>query len=142
MGISKWMAGLAMAMTAVIVTATEGEVEYRQHTMEAVGGHMQAAVDILRQKVPHSDHMPIHANALAELSEIVPSLFPDGSEGGDSLPEIWEDPEDFAERLTAMREAAAGFSAAAGSTDKAALGEAFQALGQACKSCHDSYRAE
>lgn len=142
MRISIWATGFALAFAAVVVAATEGEVEYRQHTMEAVGGHMQAAVDILRQKVPHTDHLPLHADALADLSEIAPSLFPQGSEGGDALPAIWEEPEDFAERLTAMREAAVGFSAAAGSTDKAALGEAFQALGQACKGCHDSYRAE
>ena len=142
MRIAIWTAGLVMAFTAVVVAATEGEVEYRQHTMTAVGGHMQAAVDILRQKVPHNDHMSLHADALSALSEIAPTLFPEGSEGGDALPAIWEDPEDFAERLTAMREAAAGFSTAAGSTDVAALGEAFQALGQACKGCHDTYRAE
>jgi cytochrome c556 len=137
-----WAVGLAMALTTVVVTATEGEVEYRQHTMTAVGGHMQAAVDILRQKVAHTDHMALHADALANLSEILPSLFPEGSDGGDALPAVWEDPEDFAERLSAVREAAVGFSAAAGSTDMAALGEAFQALGQACKGCHDTYRAE
>ena len=137
-----WTMGLAAALAAVVVAATEGEVEYRQHTMQAVGGHMQAAVDILRQKVTHSDHMSLHADALADLSEILPSLFPEGSDGGDALPEIWEDPENFAERLSAVRDAAVGFSSAAGSTDMAALGEAFQALGQACKGCHDNYRAE
>ena len=142
MRIALLMVGFAMAGTAVVVAATEGEVEYRQHTMQAVGGHMQASVDILRQKVPHTQHMALHANALAELAEISPSLFPEGSQGGDALESIWEEPEDFAEKLAAMRKAAAGFSAVAGSTDMAAIGEAFQALGQACKSCHDSYRAE
>jgi len=134
--------GLTAAVTTLVAAASEGEVEYRQHTMEAVGGHMQAAVDILRQKVTHTDHMALHADALADLSEILPSLFPEGSQGGDALPEIWANPEDFSKRLTAMREAATGFSAAAGSTDMSALGEAFQALGQACKGCHDNYRAE
>jgi cytochrome c556 len=142
MRISKFTAGLTLAFGALVVSASEGEVEYRQHTMEAVGGHMQAAVDILRQKVTHADHMSLHADALADLSEIIPSLFPEGSQGGDALEEIWQQPEDFAERLSAMREAAAGFSTAAGATDMAALGEAFQALGQACKGCHDDYRAE
>ena len=76
MRIAIWATGLVMALTAVVVAATEGEVEYRQHTMKAVGGHMQAAVDILRQKVPHNDHMSLHADALSALSEIAPTLFP------------------------------------------------------------------
>ena len=101
---------------ASAATASEGELEYREHTMEAIGGHMQAAVDILRQKVPHASHMTIHADALAALSGIVGTLFPEGSEGGDALPAIWEEPEDFAGRVEAMREAATAFSAAARST--------------------------
>jgi cytochrome c556 len=131
--------GLAQTTTAV---ADEGAIDYRQHTMQAVGGHMQAAVDILRQKVAHSDHMIIHASALADLAKIAGSLFPEGSEGGDALPAIWEETEDFAQHLGAFREAADGFKAAAASADAAAIGEAFQGLGQSCKSCHDDYRAE
>lgn len=137
-----WLIGLMALAAANFATASEGEVEYREHTMEAIGGHMQAAVDILRQKVPHASHMPIHADALAALAGIVDTLFPEGSEGGDALPAIWENPEDFAERVGAMRDAATAFSAAANANDSAALGEAFQALGQACKGCHDNYRAD
>ena len=137
-----WLIVLVALCAASAATASEGELEYREHTMEAIGGHMQAAVDILRQKVPHTSHMAIHADALAALSGIVGTLFPEGSEGGDALPAIWENPEDFAERVEAMREAATAFSAAAGSNDDAALGQAFQALGQACKGCHDNFKAE
>jgi len=123
--------------------ADEGAVDYRQHTLQAMGGHLQAAVDILRQKVPHSEHMVTHAQAMADLAEeIVPTLFPEGSQGGDALPAIWEEPDDFAERVSALREAAAAFNAAAASGDSGAIGEAFQGLGQACKNCHDNYRAE
>lgn len=143
------MRHLAMALTlgaaaawSLPGAADEGAVDYRQHTMQAVGGHMQAAVDLLRQKVSHPGHMALHANALAELANIADSLFPEGSEGGDALPEIWQEPDDFAQRLAAFREAAAGFNTAATSGEAAAIGEAFQGLGQACKGCHDNYRAE
>lgn len=143
--------GLAIALCALLMlglfhartaTADEGAVDYRQHTLQAMGGHLQAAVDILRQKVPHGEHMVTHANAIADLAEIAPTLFPEGSQGGDALPAIWEQPEDFAERVNALREAAATFKAAAASGDSGAIGEAFQGLGQACKNCHDNYRAE
>jgi len=129
---------LTLASAAV---AADGDKEYREHTMEAIGGHMQAAVNILKGEVSHTDHLPIHARALAELSTIAPTLFPAGSgEDSDALPAIWEDPDDFAERLDAFKTAAAGLDAAVKSGD--GVGPAFQKLGQACKGCHDNYRAE
>ena len=127
---------------AGVLQADEGAIDYRQHTMAAVGGHMQAAVDILRQQVPHTDHMAVHANALAELAELAPTLFPDGSAGGDALPSIWENADDFAARLDDFTAAAAAFAEAAEGGDAGAIGTAFQGLGQACKACDDDYRAQ
>lgn len=130
----------AAGLLAASAVADEGAVEYREHTMEAIGGHMQAMVDILRQKVPHTSHMPMHANAMADLASVTAILFAEGSEGGDALPEVWSNPEDFAERVGAFEEAAAGLKAAVSSGEP--IGPAFQQLGQACKGCHDNYRAE
>ena len=67
---------------------------------------------------------------------------PRGSAGGDALAAIWEDAEDFKAKLDAFKEAADGFKAAAASGDMAQVGPALRDLGQACKGCHDSYRAE
>ena len=120
----------------------EGAAKYRHHTMGAIGGHMQAIVDILRRHVPHTDHLPIHAGALAALAEITPTLFPPGSGGlkTEALPAIWENPEDFAKRVSAFREAAANLNEVVGSGG--APGPAVKRVGQACKGCHDNYRAE
>lgn len=127
--------GLALALGA-----SEGAAKYRAHTMEAIGGHMSAIVDIVRGDVPHTDHLPTHAGALAELAQIVPSLFAEGSEGGDTLPAVWEQPEDFQAKLGAFKDATASLKAAAEA--KEGVGQALRAVGQACKSCHDTYRAE
>ncbi len=132
----------AAGLAALGGGASEGEVDYRQHTMEAVGGHMRAIVDIIRQKVPHTSHLDTHAAALAELAVIAPSLFPDDSTGGDALEAIWEDPGDFKTRLDAFQRASAGFKAAVASGDSAQINPALQRLGQSCKGCHDKYRAE
>lgn len=131
-----------LALAAVGVAASEGEVDYRQHVMAAVGGHMQSIADIVRGKVAHSGHLATHANALADLADIAPTLFPAGSEGGDTLPAVWEDPEDFQAKLAAFKEAAGTLRTAAGSGDPGQIGMALQGVGQACKGCHDSYRAE
>ena len=132
----------AAGMLALGVAASEGDVNYRQHTMAAVGGHMQAIVDIIRRDVPHTSHLATHANALADLAAIAPALFPADSEGGDALPAIWTDAEDFKAKLDGFKEAADAMKAAAASGDAAQVGGALGQLGQACKACHDNYRAQ
>ena len=133
---------VALAYLALGVAASEGQVEYRQHVMAAVGGHMQALADIVRGKVEHTGHLATHANALADLAGIAPTLFPAGSEGGDTLPAVWENAEDFEAKLAAFKEAADGLKAAAASGEPMQAGLALRDLGQACKGCHDNYRAE
>ena len=130
----------AVCVLALAVGASEGVSKYRAHTMEAIGGHMKAIADIVRGEVPHTDHLSMHAGALAELAEVAPSLFPAGSEGGDTLPAVWEEPEDFQAKLDAFREATANFKAAADAGE--GVGQALRPVGQACKGCHDKYRAE
>lgn len=131
-----------LALPALPLAASEGDIKYRQHVMKAIGGHMQALVDILRQHVPHTDHLPIHAGALAALAETTPKLFPPGSGGADTdaLPAIWENPEDFAKRVGAFQEAAANLDEVVASGGN--LGPAVKQVGQSCKGCHDDYRAE
>ena len=130
----------ALGLLALPLGADDGAMEYRQHTMAAVGGHTTALFDILTGKVEHTGHLAAHADALKAMSGLAGTLFPDGSEGGDALSAIWEDPEDFAERLASFESAAANLSdvvAAGGEVMPAAM-----QLGQACKGCHDNYRAE
>lgn len=133
---------LSTCLVAIAVSASEGEVNYRQHTMSAVRGHMQAIVDIVRGDVPHMDHLATHARAMADLAEIAPKLFPESSKGGDALDAIWKNPEDFADKLSAFKEATAAFKTAAESGDRGEIMGAFRGIGQACKGCHDDYRAE
>ena len=140
----KWLGSIVatVVLAAIGASATEGQVGYRQHTMAAVGGHMQAIVDIIRGNVMHTDHLPIHANAMADLAELAPTLFPEGSQGGNALEAIWQNGEDFQAKLAAFKDATSQFKAAAATGDMATVRPAFLAVGQACKGCHDDYRAE
>lgn len=137
---AKIAGAVAACALALAVSASDGALKYRANTMEAIGGHMKAIVAIVRGDVPHTDHLPMHAGALAELAQVAPSLFAQGSEGGDTLPAVWEEPEDFQAKLEAFREATANLKAAASAGE--GVGQAMRAVGQACKGCHDKYRAE
>lgn len=72
--------------------------------------------------------------------------WPEGSDNASvedtrALPSIWEDPEDFAEKFAALREATSGLQAAAGE-DLDSLRGAIGPVGNACSTCHDANRAE
>ena len=58
-----------------------------------------------------------------------------------ALKEIWEQGSDIGDKAQAMRDAAEGLSFVAGDGLDALRG-AIGDLGQACKGCHDEYRAE
>lgn len=134
---------LAFAVAASISVTTiadEDQVEYRQEVMSAIGGSMGAIGKILKQEVDRPGDIAPLAAALDELADTAQRVFPEGSDGGDALPEIWEEPEDFAERLTALKEATSKFRTAASSGDMAQIGPAVGEVGRACRGCHQRFR--
>ena len=135
---------LSTSLIPVAVQGSEKDAEYREAVMESIGGHMSAIVHIMKGEVSHKDHLGMHAVGLAELSKIANTLFPEGSESPDShaLPEIWEEPEAFQERLDAFQAAAPEFSAAVAGGDMSVIGPALNKLGDTCKACHDDYKEE
>ena len=127
----------------MVLADGEAEFKYRQGVMRTVGGHMSSLSGILRGQV-HLENLGVHAKGMADLAKIVPNVFPAGSgvAKSEALPEIWENPDDFKAAVDKFVEAANGMSAAANSDDRAAIGPAMNALGQACKGCHDNFREE
>lgn len=136
-----------LGLTAALLVAASGaqadDIEYRQAVYKAIGGHMTALVNIIRQDVPHTDDVAVHAEGIADLAPLTRHIFPEGSGEGDTeaLPEIWEDPEGFEERRQAFEDAAQQVNNAAGGPMRQFVG-AFQELGDTCKDCHDNYREE
>jgi cytochrome c556 len=136
--------GLITAAFALSAAADQNAIDYRKHTMDAVGGHMKALGAIAKGEVDEKDHIPVHAASLAGLSHIAPDVFgADTKEGDtDALPKIWEDPAAFKERLTAFQTAADDLDVVVKSGDMSKFGASLGALGKACKSCHDTFKKE
>ncbi|MCY4127944.1 MAG: cytochrome c [Gammaproteobacteria bacterium] len=136
----QFFAVVLAVLVSFAATADEDQVEYRQEVMSAIGGTMGAIGKILKQEVDRPNDLAPLAAALAELAETAQSVFPEGSEGGDALPEIWEDSEDFAERLAALKDATSAFRDVASSGDMGQIGPAVGNVGQTCRGCHNRYR--
>lgn len=134
--------GMFTAALAVSAAADQNAIDYRKHTMESVGGHMGALVEIAKGQVDHKDHIPVHTAGLAALSNIAPDVFPPDSQEGDTdaLPKIWKEPDVFKQKLADFKKAANDLDAIVKSGAMKDYGAALSTLGKACKSCHDDFK--
>ena len=131
------------AGTALSVSADDDDaIKYRQAVMKAQGGHIAAAVAIIKGKVPYKDDLAAHAKGLNEAAMTVENAFKEKTTGGDTRAkaEIWEDAADFQQKVKDLQAATAAFAAAAESGGVSAAGEKLGAVGDACGACHKKYR--
>lgn len=135
---------LGISLAAMADTSLEDAKDYRQSVMSAMGGHISAISMNVRGLVEDHGFLAKHAESLATTASELEYLFPADSNVDDSeaLPAIWEEPEEFAEAVTAAQEATAAFSEVAASGDKEAIDAAFREVAGACKGCHDRFRKD
>lgn len=143
--------GIALAL-AVIVTAVSGgaaadagAIKYRQSVMKANAAHMGAMSTIIKGEGGDKADLAGHAHALAELSKIVPKIFPKGSgpEAGETgaLPVIWEKRAEFEKVIAGFQAEAAKLAEVAKGGDAGAIGDQLGALGKnGCGTCHKNFR--
>ena len=134
---------LALSIGHHALADGNAEYKYREGVMRTVGGQMSSLAAILRGQV-HFDNLKFHARGMADLAEIVPHVFPEGSgvHKSEALPAIWEQPDEFKMAVEKFVKAAKGIATAAEGGDMSEIGPAMKSLGQACKGCHDNYREE
>jgi cytochrome c556 len=138
--------GSAIALTAGMALSVsadeEAVIKYRQSVMRAVGGHMGGSVAIIKGQVPYKEDLVAHVTGLNDMAMIVANAFKQKTSGGKTRakPNIWEDADDFQEKIKAMQTATADFLAAAKSGGPAAAGAKIGAVGESCKGCHKKFR--
>lgn len=123
------------------------QIEARQGQLKKVGKSFKAISDQLKSDSPDVAAIQAAAASVPEDTTGMADWFPEGTgpESGvetDALPIIWEEKEDFLEKVSTMQEAAVALAAAAEGGDVAAIGAAFQETGGSCKACHDKYRLD
>ena len=119
-------------------------IKYRRNVMKAQGAHITNIAAVAKGEVSFADNVPADARALAALIKLVPGLFPDGTDSGDTraLPAIWSDRAKFDAAAKTAGEAALALAAAAESGDMTAITDALGKLGKACGDCHKPFRKE
>lgn len=138
--------GSAVALsagTALSVSADDKAfIKYRQAVMSAIGGHMGGSVAIIKGDVPYKEDLVAHATGLNDMAQVVPNAFKQETSGGETRakPDIWKDHDDFMQKINNLQTATADFLAAAKSGGPEAAGGKLEAVGDACKGCHQKFR--
>jgi cytochrome c556 len=132
----------AVSATAGLALANGAEVKYRQQVMVAIGGHAAAIATIIKSKMPLTDAVAIHAEAVAASAAAVPASFQAEIADGatDAKPEIWASMEDFLALNDKMREASLQLAEVAKGGDPKATRQALGAFSKSCGACHKAYR--
>lgn len=121
-------------------SADSHQIKYRKGVMKAIGGTMGSLAAVLKGQAP-AKHAVALADTMKNLSSVAVDVFPEGSDFGETgaLPVIWEKPADFKTAMDAFVAAANALPAGAAAGGDA-YGQAFGALGKACKGCHEHFR--
>jgi cytochrome c556 len=122
-------------------------IEGRQSGLRDIGAAFKGINDELRRSAPSLPLIRQYARQIADLSQQQKFWFPPGTGPEAEIetqakPEIWERPAEFKAGQAAMAEQAAKLVQVVAGDDVAAIRAQTQALGKACKSCHDRFREE
>ena len=122
-------------------------IEYRQALYTLVGGNFGPIGAILQGKAEYNAaDVSKRAERVAFLATMAEDAFPEISRDGKTKakPEIWTNKEGFAKALKAFQDSSANLVAVVkqDNTNSAAFKAAAGKVGEACKGCHDDFRAK
>jgi cytochrome c556 len=141
---------LACALSATLALAHEGAtgvVKERQDLMDSQKDAMKVIGDMAKGKKPFDAAAATKAaNDIHTTAKKIQDLFPKGSGGeknkSDALPAVWEKWDRFTANADDLATAADALAKALGDSASEAWKPALQKVGEACKSCHEDFRAE
>ena len=145
------IASAAMLAAAGVAAKVSGpqaaQVMHERHEgMENIGNAFKTLHREFDSSAAFVPTIRTSAGQIATLSRKASAWFPIGTgpESGKTgaKPEIWQNPQDFAAKLSAFQKAAQALDAAAAGADLNAAKARFADLGGTCKACHDKYRSE
>lgn len=134
----------AGAVTAVLAAESEDIIKYRQNVMKSQAAHLGAAAAIVQGKVDYKSQLAEHVRSLEATTKDIPSLFPKGSDFGDTkaLDAVWKKPAEFDKLAKDAHDKAVALGKAVAAGDTKSYPVHFKALAETCKACHKDFRKE
>lgn len=127
-------------------TKAQQAIKYRQATFTLLAWNIDCLSKMVKGEIPLDQaRLALYAERLAQLSPMILEGFHANAKGGaptDAKPEIWDNMADFRAKATALDEATAKLAKLAPGGDMKAIAAGLGEVGNACKSCHQKYRAD
>ena len=133
-----------VAAMAVAPTPARADYEAREALMKKMGGAMKLLGQTAKGEKPFGPETAAAAAAVQAAAAEIPATFKDSATTPKSRakPEIWSQWDKFLADSKALDDTLPALVAAAGGTDRAALGAALGATGKTCGGCHDTFRTK
>ncbi len=141
------LSGLIAAPAALShLENTAFHLSYRQSIFAVLGANFGPMSSMIKGEMPWDDAMfQGFAEDLALATKLdIERGFPPGSDGGKTRakPDLWDNMDDFREKLAALRQESEKMAIVAASGNKKAILQQFQRTGGTCKNCHDEYKSK
>ena len=138
------VAAVAVLLPAAALAEKNPAIGYRHAAMDLIYANFGPIGAMIKGEIPWDDaRVAGYGKDLKAISGLnLLRGWPPGSEGSDSLPEIWTKMDEFQKKMEAFQAEAAKFGDVAASGDREAIKAQFGATGKACKSCHDAFKKD
>jgi cytochrome c556 len=142
------LAGHALAQQAEKTPPTKAQrtIEYRQSALYLLGWNIGPIAGMVKGEIPFdAKAVELRAMRLAQIAPMIAEGFPDDSQTGaptKAKPEIWQNMDDFRSKATTLEQVTAKFAATARSGDPKLVAAGLAEVGNACKACHEKYKAD
>lgn len=128
-------------------TPAERAIQYRQALYTVIGGTFGPIGGILQGRAEYNAaDVARRADRIAFLATMAGDAFPEISKDGKTKakPEVWTDKAGFAKAVKTFEESTSMLAALVkkDNTNSAAFKAAAGKVGEACKGCHDNFRAK
>ena len=138
------LAGTAHAQGAP--SKAEQALKYRKSVYQVIAWNFGPMSAMAQGKAPYdAKEFALRAERVAALAPMLSEAYPAESKGvanSKLKPEMWDNRADFDSKLKNFVDRSSALAAAAKTGDFAMSKEAFFATGNACKACHDKYKAD
>lgn len=137
-------AGAALSLPAIAQFAkSEDAIKYRQSAMFIQNHHMSRLGAMASGRAPYdAASATSNAEVVAQISKLPWIGFGAGTEGGKAKPEIWKEQAKFKELSDKLVSDTDKLLVASKAGNLDALKAAVSAVGETCKSCHDTFRSK
>lgn len=135
------------APAAISAADAEAILKVRHDNFEEMGDAFKPIGDTLKSGAPDMALILTNAQVIAANLQNIPDHFPAGTAREDgydteALAVIWEKPDEFSALTDKAIAAGAALVTAAQGGELSAVQSAVGALGNTCKDCHDTFRAD